>query len=64
MLVKRKSYFVSVIRYYLEYSIKKHEKVTDNPAVRIYVNKIENKITCKIKTQTFNIWNGEITRKH
>ena len=55
MLVKRKSYFVSVIRYYLEYSIKKHEKVTDNPAVRIYANKIENKITCKIKTQTFNI---------
>ena len=55
MLVKRKSYFVSVIRYYLEYPIKKHEKVTDNPAVRIYVNKIENKITCKIKTQTFNI---------
>ena len=28
----------------------KHETVTDNPSVRIYVNKIENKITFKIKT--------------
>ena len=30
--------------------LKKHETVTDNPSIRIYINKIENKITCKIKT--------------
>ena len=28
---------------------KKHEKVTDNPPIRIYVNEIENRITFKIK---------------
>ena len=33
-----------------EYIIKKHEKVTDNPLIRIYVKKIENWITFKIKT--------------
>ena len=30
--------------------LKKHEAVTDNPSIRIYVNKIENRITFKIKT--------------
>ena len=30
--------------------IKKHETLTDNPPIRIYINKIENKITFKIKT--------------
>ena len=29
---------------------KTHEKVADNPPIRIYVNKIENRITFKIKT--------------
>ena len=29
--------------------IKKHEKLTDSPPVRIYVNKIESRITFKIK---------------
>ena len=27
--------------HYFEYIIKKHEAVTDNPSIRIYVNKIE-----------------------
>ena len=31
------------------YIIKKHKAFTDNPPVRIYVNKIENRITFKIK---------------
>ena len=31
-------------------NLKKHEKVTDNPSIRIYINKIENRITFKIKT--------------
>ena len=30
---------VSDIQDYFEYSIKKHEKVTDNPPIRIYVQK-------------------------
>ena len=27
---------------------KNHEKITDNPSIRIYINKIENKVTFKI----------------
>ena len=44
------SYSVSDIQNYFDYIIKKHEAVTDNPSVRIYVNKIENRIMFKIKT--------------
>ena len=29
--------------------MKKHEAVTDDPSIRIYVNKIENRIMFKIK---------------
>ena len=43
------SYSVSDIQDYFECLIKKHEKLTDSPPVRIYVNKIENRITFKIK---------------
>ena len=35
---------------YFEYIIKKYETFTDNPSIKIYVNKIKNKITFKIKT--------------
>ena len=31
-----------------QYIITKHKTLTDNPPIRIYVNKIENKITFKI----------------
>ena len=41
---------VSNIQGYFEYIMKKHETVTDNSSVRIYVNKTENKISFKIKT--------------
>ena len=34
----------------LNTSLKKHETVTDNPSIMIYVNKIENRISFKIKT--------------
>ena len=44
------SYSVSDIQDYFENIIKKHETVNNNPSVRIYVNKIENRITFKIKT--------------
>ena len=43
------------IRYqdYLEYILKKHGEKTDNPSVRKYANKIENRITFKIKTDYY-----------
>ena len=44
------SYFVSYIQDVFEYIIKKHEIFTDNTPMRIYVNKIEHKITFRNKT--------------
>ena len=43
------SYSVSDIQDYLEYILKKHGENTDKPSVQTYVNKIENRITFKIK---------------
>ena len=43
------SYSVSDIQDYFEYILKKHSESVDNPSFRIYVNKIENRITFKIK---------------
>ena len=43
------SYSVSDIQYYFEYILRKHDTVTDNPSILIYVNKIENRITFKTK---------------
>ena len=43
------SYSVSDIQDYFEYILKKHGKNTDKPSIQIYVNKIENRITFKIK---------------
>ena len=42
-------YSVSDIQDYLEYILKKHEEDIDKPSVQIYVNKIENRVTFKIK---------------
>ena len=44
---------MSDIKGYFEYIIKKHEIVTDNPSIMIYVNKIENRIMFKIKTRSY-----------
>ena len=44
------SYSSSDIQDYFKYILKKHETVTDNPSIMIYVNKIENRITFEIKT--------------
>ena len=33
-----------------KYILKRHETVTNNPSIIIYVNKLENRITFKIKT--------------
>ena len=43
------SYSVSDIQVYFEYILKKHERVADNPSIKIYLSKIENRITFKIK---------------
>ena len=45
------SYSVSDIQDYFEFIIKKHETIADNnPPIRIYINKIKNRIVFKVKT--------------
>ena len=50
------SYSISDIQEYFEYILKKHSENVDNPSIRIYVNKIDNRITFKNKNGflTFN----------
>ena len=43
------SILISDIQDYFEYILNKHNENVDNPSVRIYVNKIDNRITFKIK---------------
>ena len=45
------SYFISDIQDYFEYILKRHGVNTVDPSLRIYTNKIENRITFKIKTE-------------
>ena len=40
---------IADIQVYFEFIIKKHETLTETPAVQIYVNKIKNRIVFKIK---------------
>ena len=47
------SYFVSNIQDYFEYILKKHGEKTDNPPIRIYVNRKDNRIMFKIKTEYY-----------
>ena len=42
------SYSLSDIQDYFRYTIKKHETLTNKPPAKIYVNKIQNRITFKI----------------
>ena len=44
------SYSIPDTQDYFEYILKKHSESVDNPSIRIYVDKIENRITFKIKT--------------
>ena len=44
------SYSIGNIQDYIEFIIKKHETLTENPPVQIYPNKIKNRIVFKIKT--------------
>ena len=43
------SYSVSDIQDYFKYILKKHGADIDKPSVQIYINKIENRVTFKIK---------------
>ena len=43
------SYSLSYIQDYFEYISKKHGESVDNPSIRKYINRIENRITFKIK---------------
>ena len=43
------SYSISDIQDYFEYILKKHSESVDNPSIKTYVNKIENRVTFKIK---------------
>ena len=42
------SYSISDIQDYFEYILKKRSESVDNLSIRIYINKIENRITFKI----------------
>ena len=42
-------YSVSDIQNYFKYILKKHGENTNKPSIQIYINKIENRITFKIK---------------
>ena len=44
------SYSIPDIQDYFKYILKKHSESVDNPSIRIYVNKIENRIMFKIST--------------
>ena len=57
------SYSVSDFQDYFEYILKKHEEDIDKPSVQIYVNKIENRITFKIKNgYTLELLTPETTK--
>ena len=43
------SYSISDIQDYFEYILKKHNESVANPSIKIYVNKIENSVTFKLK---------------
>ena len=56
------SYPVSDIQDYFDYILKMHGENTNNPSIQVYVYKIENRITFKIKNgYTFIRRNNEIT---
>ena len=44
------SHLISDIQDYFKYILKKHNESIDNPSIKIYLNKTENRITFKIKS--------------
>ena len=56
-------YTISDIQYYFGYILKKRGEKTFNPSIRICVNKIENRITLKIKAVHYlELLTPEITK--
>ena len=47
------SYSISDNQDYFEYILKKYGEKSANFSVRIHINKIENRITCKINTGNY-----------
>ena len=43
------SYSVSDIQDYIKHTIKKHETLTKNPSIHVYINRINNRLAFKIK---------------
>ena len=43
------SYSIADLQHYFEFIIKKHERLTKNPQIQIYTNRIKNRIVFKIK---------------
>ena len=52
------SYSMSNIQVYFEFILKKQGEKTDNLSIRIYANKIDNRITFKIKKILSKIFNS------
>ena len=48
------SYSISDIQDYLEYIPKRHSENIDNPSIKLFVNKIENRVTFKIKKRVLS----------
>ena len=64
-LTDRVLYQILHIIYYFEYIIKKHDTLTDDPPIKIFVNKIEYRITFKIKKGYYlEILTSEMTELH
>ena len=40
-----RSYSMSDIQDYFEYILKRHSENVDNPSIKVYVNKVENRVT-------------------
>ena len=47
------SYSITDIQNYFKYILKKHGENVDKPSIIIYINKIENRITFKIKSEYY-----------
>ena len=47
------SYSISDIQDHFEYILKKHSENVDNSSIKIYVNKIENRVSFKIKNEYY-----------
>ena len=51
--INLKYHFQRDLQNYFKCIFKKHEAVSDNPSIRIYVNQTENRITFRIKIECY-----------